>query len=113
MLGRDRIIIEKIKVLLILFFPTAENNGEKAVTRILSDEEYKKELFKKLLEESNEVINSTDSMLEELGDVLEVMIALAKTEDKSLDDIIEIANKKRIKRGGFEKKIYLVKTYKK
>lgn len=90
-----------------------ENNGEKAVTRILSDEEYKDELFKKLLEESNEVITSSDSMLEELGDVLEVMIALAKTEDKSLDDIIEIANKKRIKRGGFEKKIYLVKTYKK
>ena len=90
-----------------------ENNGEKAVTRILSDEEYKDELFKKLLEESNEVITSSDSMLEELGDVLEVMIALAKIEDKSLDDIIEIANKKRIKRGGFEKKIYLVKTYKK
>ena len=29
-----------------------ENNGEKAITRILSDKEYRVELYKKLLEES-------------------------------------------------------------
>ena len=35
-----------------------ENDGIKVVTRILNNEEYKNELYKKLLEESNEVINS-------------------------------------------------------
>lgn len=36
-----------------------KNNNETPITRILSDEEYKKELEKKLLEEYQEVIEAT------------------------------------------------------
>lgn len=56
-----------------------EANGEVAVTRILSDEEYRSELYKKLLEESNEVINAKnkEDIIEELSDVLEVVKAIA------------------------------------
>ena len=45
------------------------NNGEKAITRVLSDEEYEEELLKKLSEETSEVINasSKDELLKELG----------------------------------------------
>ena len=70
-----------------------ENNGEKAITRILSDKEYRVELYKKLLEESQEVINSqdTEDILEELADVLEVLKSIAELENRNLDDIIEIA----------------------
>ena len=91
-----------------------ENNGEKAITRILSDKEYRVELYKKLLEESQEVINSqdTEDILEELVDVLEVLKSIAELENRNLDDIIEIANQKRLKRGGFSKKIFLEKTNK-
>lgn len=91
-----------------------ENNGEKAITRILSDEEYRVELYKKLLEESQEVINSqdTEDILEELADVLEVLKSIAELENRNLDDVIEIANQKRLKRGGFSKKIFLEKTNK-
>ena len=91
-----------------------ENNGEKAITRILSDKEYRVELYKKLLEESQEVINSqdTEDTLEELADVLEVLKSIAELENRNLDDIIEIANQKRLKRGGFSKKIFLEKTNK-
>lgn len=91
-----------------------ENNGEKAITRILSDKEYRVELYKKLLEESQEVINSqdTEDILEELADVLEVLKSIAELENRNLDDIIEIANQKRLKRGGFSKKIFLEKTNK-
>lgn len=39
--------------------------------------------------------------------MLEVMISLAKLENKSLDDIITVAKKKNEKRGSFEDKIYL------
>lgn len=87
-------------------------NGEKPVTRVLSDEEYKIELKKKLLEECNEVINANnrEECIEELADMLEVLISLAKVEDRTLEDIIEIANKKKEKRGGFDKKIFLEKT---
>lgn len=42
--------------------------------------------------------------------MLEVIDALARLEDKTLYDVIEIANKKRDKRGGFRDKIYLEKV---
>ena len=91
-----------------------ESNGEKAITRILGNEEYRVELYKKLLEETQEVINSqnTDDILEELADVLEILKSIAELENKNLNDIIEIANQKRLKRGGFSKKIFLEKTNK-
>ena len=91
-----------------------ESNGEAAITRILSDDEYRTELYKKLLEESHEVINSQrpEDTLEELADVFEVLKAIAELQGKNIDDIIEIANQKRLKRGGFSKRIYLEKTYK-
>lgn len=89
------------------------NNGEVVITRILDDEEYKKELYKKLLEEANEVItsSSSDEMMEELADVLEVLKSIAELNGKRIEDVIEVANQKRIKRGGFEKRIFLEKTY--
>ena len=85
-----------------------ENNGEIPITRILSNEEYKLELEKKLKEELEEVLSSTGTdRIEELADMLEVMIALAKLENKSLEDIINTCDSKREKRGDFVKKIYL------
>ncbi len=86
-----------------------KNNGEKPITRILEDEEYNKELEKKLVEECNEVINAMESeeRAEELADCLEVITALAKQEGKTLEDIINLATKKNIKRGGFDNRIFL------
>ena len=85
-----------------------EAKGEKAVTRMLSDEEYKEELEKKLTEEHNEVLASSgDDRIEELADLLEVMIALAKLEGKTLNDVINTCEKKREKKGSFDRKIYL------
>lgn len=45
--------------------------------------------------------------------MLEVVKAIAQLENKKIGDIMEIAEEKKIKRGGFEKRIYLEKTYKK
>ncbi len=90
-----------------------DSNGEVAVTRVLNNEEYRLELYKKLQEETYEVINSKDKneVLEELADVLEVIKSIAILENKNLDDIIEISNQKSLKRGGFNKRIFLEKTY--
>lgn len=83
-------------------------NGEKPITRILSDEEYKIELEKKLKEELEEVLNSSSKeRLEELADLLEVMISLAKIDNYTLEDIINKREEKREKRGGFTRKLYL------
>lgn len=85
-----------------------KQNGEEPITRILSKDEYKIELEKKLLEECKEVLESSDeSRIEELADLLEVMIALGKIQGKSLEDIIKVCEAKRKKRGAFEDMIYL------
>lgn len=55
-----------------------KENGEFPIFDILSDDDYKIELERKLLEECNEVLNSSGSdRIEELADLLEVMIFLA------------------------------------
>ena len=91
-----------------------EQKGEKPIIKILDSNEYKKELENKLFEEYNEVINSSGSeRCEELADMLEVIKALADIENKNLDDIINIAYQKSIKRGGFKEKIFLEKVLEK
>ena len=85
-----------------------KNNGEEPITRILTDEEYKIELEKKLYEEYNEVLNSKgNDRIEELADMLEVISSLATLEGESLDKVIEVAKTKSKKRGSFNKKIFL------
>lgn len=88
-----------------------EAKGETPIFKVLDEVDYKNELEKKLYEEYKEVIesNGTDRT-EELADMLEVIKALANLENKSLDDIIKIANDKSKKRGAFENKIYLEKV---
>ena len=85
-----------------------KNNGEEPITRILTDDEYKLELEKKLLEEYNEVIESSGKdRIEELAVMLEVISALSIVEGDSIDTVIEVAKQKTLKRGGFKDKIYL------
>lgn len=85
-----------------------ESNGEKPITRILNDVEYNEELIKKLNEEYHEVVEATEeSIIEELADMLEVMESIAELHNKTLKDILDTKEKKKIKRGGFSKKLYL------
>lgn len=88
------------------------NKGEQPITHILNDEEYKKELENKLYEEYNEVLATTNSndRIEELADMLEIIKALASLENKTIDDVLEVADQKAQKRGGFEDKIFLEKV---
>ena len=90
------------------------DNNETPVTRILTDEEYKKSLEEKLNEEYEEVLSSEgDERLEELADMIEVIRSLAGLENASLEDILNLADAKRTKRGGFDKKIFLEKVIEK
>ncbi len=91
-----------------------KENGETPVVRILDEVEYKNELEKKLYEEYKEVIEATgDDRVEELADMLEVIRALAKLENKNLNDVIAIADKKSEKRGAFKENIFLEKVIEK
>lgn len=85
-----------------------ESNGEKPIIRILNDAEYNEELIKKLNEEYHEVIEADEeSIIEELADMLEVMESIALLHNKTLEDILDAKEKKKIKRGGFSRKLYL------
>ena len=89
-------------------------SGETPVTRILNDADYKTALEEKLHEEYEEVISSEGAeKLEELADMIEVIRALAKAEGKTLEEIVALADQKRDKRGGFDKKIFLEKVVEK
>ncbi len=88
-----------------------KEKGETPVIKVLDEINYKKELEKKLYEEYKEVMEAIgDDRVEELADMLEVIRALASLENKNLNDIIALADKKNEKRGAFEEKIFLEKV---
>lgn len=80
-------------------------NGEIPHTSILDNDKYLQELKTKLIEETNEFIESEELM--ELADILEVVEYLAKAKGSNLDEVLELKKQKEIKNGAFEKKIFL------
>ena len=80
-------------------------NGAKPVTKILSDDEYLKEQKKKLQEELTEYL--LDGNIEELADLEEVLLAILKLKNISLEEFNKIRIEKVNKRGAFDKKIFL------
>ena len=84
----------------------AKDGNKICVIERLTDEEVMKYLYDKLLEEANEVVQ--DRNIEELADVLEVVFAIANkygyTEE---EDVLEVMDKKREERGGFNENIIL------
>lgn len=91
-----------------------EKDGGTPITRVLSDSDYRKELEKKLYEEYQEVLDAKtgEERIEELADMLEIISSLAKLENKTLEDVSEKAKEKKLKRGGFDRKIFLEKEIK-
>ena len=82
------------------------NKGCKSEFKILNEEEYKSQLDKKLLEEVNEVIEAHSA--EEIGDLLEVVLALMKEYNISENEIKKQMEQKRKDKGAFKDKIYLI-----
>lgn len=88
--------------------------GEKPYFRLLSKKEYLREIKKKILEETKELIKAKNKKdiineivdLQELIDVLILELGLTKSEIKKQQKI------KNEKRGGFKKRLFLIKTKK-
>ena len=80
-------------------------NGETPHIFILDNDKYLQELKTKLIEETNEFMESEELM--ELADILEVVEYLAKAKGSNLDEVLKLKEKKEIKNGAFEKKILL------
>lgn len=89
-----------------------EANGEVPIYRKLSDEEYWNYLLLKDTEELEEVRSATsiEERKKELADKLELLIAMAEYNGFTLQEIIDEADKKKQKNGGFEKRLLLEKV---
>ncbi len=79
--------------------------GKSLKTRILTDEEYLEALLAKLEEEVAELKEARN--IEEMGDVHEVLRALADVLGIDRDELEKVRADKAAKRGGFQQKIYL------
>ena len=77
--------------------------------QILNDDDYLKYLKLKLIEESKEVNTSQNNveLKNELADILEVIEALLNFSQISLQDVLEIKEKKALKNGKFNNRIFL------
>jgi predicted house-cleaning noncanonical NTP pyrophosphatase (MazG superfamily) len=79
--------------------------GKVPVTRILDDEEYKKELVVKLIEEVDEF--KVDQNIEELADIIEVFETILKVYNFTHEELKIVRAKKALERGVFKNKIFL------
>lgn len=81
-------------------------------TRILKTKEFITELKKKILEEAKELNEGTDTknLIEELADIQEIIDALLLENKVRFAEFRKIQTKKRQRRGGFKKKLFLIKT---
>jgi predicted house-cleaning noncanonical NTP pyrophosphatase (MazG superfamily) len=82
--------------------------GADCKIEILSDADYVKMIDAKLDEELAEY--HTDQTIDELADLLEVIYAATKARGYTLDDLETVRAQKAIKRGVFDKKIFLLET---
>jgi len=84
-------------------------NGAKANTRIIeSNDEYIRELSRKLVEEAGEVLETPT--IEELADTQEVIDALVVALGHTATELHVVQADKALKRGKFDKRIYLIDT---
>lgn len=85
-------------------------DGGAPQTRILEQGEYLKALFKKLAEEAKEaaeVMADKQELTKEIGDVYEVIDAIIDSCGLDKTEIMKLKDERKIKRGGFEKRIFL------
>lgn len=104
----NKLVRDKIDEIII-------KNGEVPITKILSDEDYEIELLKKLDEEFSELkeaikLGDKHKICEESADLFEVIKAYNELMRNSFDDIVNTMDKKREKRGGFSRKLFLERT---
>ena len=88
-----------------------KDTGQKPETRILDDEEFKGYLLKKMAEEAAELQDAKDKehLAEEMADILELIDEILAVNGLNLGEIRKVQKEKAEKRGGFKKRILMLK----
>ena len=85
-------------------------DNHEPIIRVLDKDEYIAELFNKLEEEVEEVLEARDDTREltkEIEDVYEVIDSLLAVFDIEKEDVVALQASRRESRGGFSERIYL------
>ena len=85
--------------------------GVRPIVRVAEDKEYENLLCAKLEEEVAEYIESRDA--HELADILEVVYAIGRAHGFGHERLDVMTESKRTDRGGFKKRLVLIKTVEK
>ncbi len=90
-----------------------EKDGKTYDMEILSKERHEEEIKAKLTEEVQEyqATQNDQDALEELADILELIHAALPLHSASFEQLEEVRLKKKEKRGGFDKGIYLIEVH--
>ncbi len=80
--------------------------------KTLTEEEFEKALRVKLIEETQELLLTTnqEELIEELADIYDVLDCILITHKLDLFDIHKVRIKKNMEKGGFENKVFLEYT---
>ncbi|MFC2046506.1 nucleotide pyrophosphohydrolase [Chloroflexota bacterium] len=86
-------------------------DGRTCGTETLSEGEYRKVLFQKLVEEAQEAAeSSSDGLVTELADVLEIVDAIMTAYSIHHQSVLTEQEQRRTQRGGFDKRLRLLWT---
>jgi len=91
-----------------------QEHGREPVVKILNKKEFIRELRKKIFEEAKELNEGrgVKNLIEELIDIQEIIDTIIKEKKLKFSDFRQRQTQKRKKRGGFKKKLFLIKTVK-
>ncbi|MGA2666833.1 MAG: nucleoside triphosphate pyrophosphohydrolase [Patescibacteria group bacterium] len=89
-------------------------DGWVSKTRVMEKDEFIKELKKKILEEAKELNEGKEhkNLIEELVDIQEIIDTILNEKKVKFSEFHKIQSKKKNERGGFKKKLFLIKTIK-
>ena len=91
-----------------------KKSGERPYTRVLNKKEFFGSLKKKPLEEAKELLNARDDkdILNELVDLQELIDTIIAEMGISKPEFRNLQKKKNKEKGGFKKRLFLIKTKK-
>ncbi|UFU00752.1 nucleoside triphosphate pyrophosphohydrolase [Radiobacillus kanasensis] len=84
-------------------------SGKQYTIETIQEKDYDRLLKEKFWEETKELMDAAtqEEFLQEAADILEVLHALIKLNDATVEQVEKIREEKKRERGGFEKRIFL------
>lgn len=84
--------------------------GKTCVSRVMTEEEYKTELLKKVIEEAHETMgaaNDKEHLVKELADLLEAIECVEEVFGVTKEEVEQTKKELQQRKGSFRNKIYL------